>query len=358
MEEDHYQVLGLQSGREGAKYSVADIRKAYRARALVCHPDKRPDDPNAAALFQKIQTAYELLTDETARKAFDEFVRLRDERLSREHQRASDVSSKRRKMMDDLNEREKAFDAQKQKEENDKAEEDRAAKKLREEIARIRAKHAQKSFGFAQSFAEAVKKESKASSGQVLDKEKMLKATWNSLAGCGDYSAERLREIFERFGTVEDVVIRRKGFKKKGSAIIVMGSKAEADAATRCPCGDLSNPLLVLPLLSSTTNSGYQFEDKQAEADNDGELNNIVGAGYHAYEDSVLKKLQKAAEKAKLNKQAQQWSVWIVGSLDPKLLNYNILNSGHWNILLSSKLIISYSMLTHLIIASAFNQPV
>lgn len=65
------------------------------------------------------------------------------------------------------------------------------------------------------------------------------------------------------------------------------------DAATRSHCGDLSNPLLVLPLLSSTTNSGYQFEDKQAEADNDGELNNIVGAGYHAYEDSVLKKLQK-----------------------------------------------------------------
>lgn len=305
MEEDHYQVLGLQSGREGSKLSVVEIRKAYRARALVCHPDKRPDDPNAAALFQKIQTAYELLTDETARKAFDEFVRLRDERLNREHQRASDVSSKRRKMMDELNEREKAFDARKQKEENDKAEEDRAAKKLREEIARIRAKHAQKSFGFAQSFAEATKKETKADSVQSTDKEKMVKTTWNSLAGCDDYSAERLREIFERFGTVEDVVIRRKSLKKKGSAIIVMGSKAEADAATRSHCGDLSNPLLVLPLLSSTTNSGYQFEDKQAEADNDGELNNIVGAGYHAYEDSVLKKLQKAAEKAKLNKQAQ-----------------------------------------------------
>lgn len=50
-------------GWEGSKFSVVEIRKAYRARALVCHPHKRPDDPNAAALFQKIQTAYELLTD-------------------------------------------------------------------------------------------------------------------------------------------------------------------------------------------------------------------------------------------------------------------------------------------------------
>ena len=73
-----------------------------------------------------------------------------------------------------------------------------------------------------------------------------------------------------------------------------MASKSEADVATRSHCGDLSNPLLVLPLLSSTTNSGYNFEDKQVEADNDGELNNIIVTGYHAYEDPVLKKLRKS----------------------------------------------------------------
>eukprot|EP01018_Ginkgo_biloba_P009239 Gb_31915 [translate_table: standard] len=299
--EDHYEVLGLPSGVEGSKLSVVEIRKAYRARALACHPDKRPDDPNAASHFQKIQTAYELLIDETARNAFDEFVRLREERLQRESKKASEISSKRRKMMDDLHEREKAFDQQKQQEEKEKADEERAARKLQEEITRIRAAHAKKIFKFPKPFSEPPKKVPTVDS-EGLDKEKMLKATWNSLDGRGDYSAERLREIFEQFGTVDDIVIRRKGSKKKGSAIIVMASKSEAAVATRSPCGDLSNPLLVLPLLPPVTTSGYQPEDRQAEGDNDQELNNIVGAGYHAYEDTVLKKLQKAAEKARSNK--------------------------------------------------------
>lgn len=56
----------------------------------------------------------------------------------------------------------------------------------------------------------------------------------------------RLREVFEKFGGVEDVVIR--STKKKRSALIVMATKDEAVEATRTLCGDLSNPLLVVPL--------------------------------------------------------------------------------------------------------------
>ncbi|GLJ15851.1 hypothetical protein SUGI_0261560 [Cryptomeria japonica] len=301
--EDHYKILGLPSGKEGAKLGEGEIRKAYRARALVWHPDKRPDDPNAAATFQKIQTAYELLTDKTARKAFDDFLRLREERLQRQQHKVSEVSAKRRKMMDDLTRREREFEIQKQQEDKEKAEEDRAAKKLQEEIARIRALHAQRS---SPAFNFATPQDSKKRPAAAnLEKEKVLKATWNSLEGRGDYSVERLREIFEKFGTVEDIVVRVKNSKKKGSAIIVMGSKEQVDAATRSTCGDISNPLLVLPLLPSATNSGYDPENKQAEAVNDAALNNIVGAGYHEYEDTIIKKLQKAAEKAKSEKQAQ-----------------------------------------------------
>ncbi|KAH9293077.1 hypothetical protein KI387_041718 [Taxus chinensis] len=90
----YYKVLGLPSGKEGAKLTRGEIRKAHRARALTSHPDKRPDDPNAVALFQKIQTAYDLLTDKNARKAFDDFLRLRDERLQRQEHKASEISAK------------------------------------------------------------------------------------------------------------------------------------------------------------------------------------------------------------------------------------------------------------------------
>ena len=47
MEEDMnpYQVLELEGG--GPHVLQAAIRKAYRARALVLHPDKRGNDPVA-----------------------------------------------------------------------------------------------------------------------------------------------------------------------------------------------------------------------------------------------------------------------------------------------------------------------
>lgn len=32
----------------------AAIRKAYRKKALKCHPDKNPDDPKAAELFHQV----------------------------------------------------------------------------------------------------------------------------------------------------------------------------------------------------------------------------------------------------------------------------------------------------------------
>ena len=42
---------------------------------LVKHPDKRRGDPNAAAEFDELQKAYELLTDEQARGAYDDLIK-------------------------------------------------------------------------------------------------------------------------------------------------------------------------------------------------------------------------------------------------------------------------------------------
>ncbi|KAL6146757.1 hypothetical protein ACLB2K_057434 [Fragaria x ananassa] len=73
---DHYEVLGLPTGKEGIKLSEKQITKAYKIRkALQLHPDKRPNDPNANAEFQKLYSSYELLImDPKARKRFDASV--------------------------------------------------------------------------------------------------------------------------------------------------------------------------------------------------------------------------------------------------------------------------------------------
>ena len=51
------------------------VKKAFKKLSLVFHPDKVPSDEKEAAekKFVEISKAYKVLTDEEARKLFDEF---------------------------------------------------------------------------------------------------------------------------------------------------------------------------------------------------------------------------------------------------------------------------------------------
>ncbi|KAK4369826.1 hypothetical protein RND71_009301 [Anisodus tanguticus] len=134
----------LSSGEEGSKLSQNDISKAYRKKALELHPDKRPHDPNAHLNFQKLKTSYNILKDEKHRKLFDDLLRV---------QRQSQQDSKHKTMMSEI------------------------ARKLKEEIARTRAKK-------------------QASAKEILtsvDKKKVLKVSWKKTGE--DYTSQRLRVI-------------------------------------------------------------------------------------------------------------------------------------------------------------------
>ncbi|KAJ0700136.1 putative RNA recognition motif domain, DnaJ domain, RNA-binding domain superfamily [Helianthus annuus] len=287
---DHYVILGLPSGEEGFKLSEKEITKAYRLKALELHPDKRPDDPNAPANFQKLQTSYQVLKDEKARKLFHDLLRVKQQKL----QRQSQQDSKRRRMMSDLEERERSAFAAHDASAKATSEEESIARKLKEEISRIRAMHANNKS--TPTVTATMKKQSgvgeTSNTGPTAaEKEKMLKVSWEK--GGLDYSAQRLRELFETFGEVKDVVIRSQ--KKKGSALVVMATKEAAMAATGTMCGDISNPLLVVPLQPAVATSFPMAREPVVPQRNE----ELVGAGYQAFEDSVLQKLQKAAERQK-----------------------------------------------------------
>uniref|UniRef100_A0A3B5LZH6 DnaJ (Hsp40) homolog, subfamily C, member 17 n=1 Tax=Xiphophorus couchianus TaxID=32473 RepID=A0A3B5LZH6_9TELE len=63
---DLYGLLGI-----GSSATTKEIKKAYRQKALTCHPDKNPDNPKAAELFHQLSQALEVLTDAAAKAAYD-----------------------------------------------------------------------------------------------------------------------------------------------------------------------------------------------------------------------------------------------------------------------------------------------
>jgi len=63
---DHYSALGL-----GSDASLTDIKKAFRQKASLYHPD-RNNAADAAARFRAVQEAYDVLSDDGRRQAYDD----------------------------------------------------------------------------------------------------------------------------------------------------------------------------------------------------------------------------------------------------------------------------------------------
>lgn len=63
---DFYKILNIDQ-----KASLKAIKSAYRQLALKYHPDHNPDNPKAAAMFNEIREAYEVLSSAQLRKNYD-----------------------------------------------------------------------------------------------------------------------------------------------------------------------------------------------------------------------------------------------------------------------------------------------
>ncbi|KAI4470633.1 dnaj subfamily c member 17 [Holotrichia oblita] len=250
-EEDLYQILEVDHNS-----SINDIKKAYRKKALKLHPDKNPDNPNAASEFHKLSKVLEILTDESARRAYDKVLKAREEAALRHRQ----LDSKRRSLK----------------------------KILRlEEIERLRKEGSKQVEEEILLITKQIHRESEQIK-EVWDSSKhRIKIKWKTMKNDpsnGGYTQQLLHKFLSKYGDINVLVVSS---KKTGSALVEFNSKRGAEMAVQLEKGLATNPLemewLNKPVSSSTpTSSTIKNTD---------------------YESLVLMKMRQAEERKRLIQQ-------------------------------------------------------
>ena len=297
--ENPYAVLGLpqDAGASDAPGFDAELRKAYRKKALLFHPDKNVNKPAAereaaAASYERVRRAFALLGDAAARRAFDELEEARREREAR----LGEQTAKRRRMVEELERRERdAFTAA-------AAEASLAEKKARlaRELERLRRERTRE--------APADGRPSTSAPSAALDSQdeaRTIRVSWRVPDGDdGDiHSADSLRRVFEKFGAVEDVVRRVK--KGKGSALVQMANRADAVKASRrtLALGDAMQSPLAASLLVPEPAACSGGRPVVAGATGGAGAGSGVAAGVmnsRDFENVVLAKMRRAAERRRM----------------------------------------------------------
>ena len=68
MKRDYYEILGVDRSATGS-----ELKKAFKRLAIKYHPDKNPGNKEAEDKFKEAAEAYEVLSDQQKRTAYDQF---------------------------------------------------------------------------------------------------------------------------------------------------------------------------------------------------------------------------------------------------------------------------------------------
>ncbi|KAJ4939022.1 hypothetical protein JOQ06_028485 [Pogonophryne albipinna] len=222
-----------------------EIKKAYRQKALTCHPDKNPDNPKAVELFHQLSQALEVLTDAPAKAAYDKICAAKKQAEER-HRKLDD---KRKKIKLDLESREQQAEAQTQDEAFN-------TRTLEEEIARLREEGSRQLEEEQRLIREQIRRERetqqtgsytisgvvKCSKTNVTPK---LKLKWKCKKDDqtnGGYSQDILFRLLQKYGDVSNVIVSS---KKKGSAVVEFATVRAAELAAKNESGLSENPLKI-----------------------------------------------------------------------------------------------------------------
>ena len=276
----------------------SEIKKAYRKKALKCHPDKNPDNPKAKELFQQLSDALEILTDPKAKAAYDTTLKAKEQARIRHKQ----LDAKRRKLKEDLEEREKAFrgkSAQKSAQDSKISNEARllneierlrkeGSNTLREEQETMRKLILQERTGGFLS-----KNDNEQTSTTASTNTPQVKVRWSSTES---YDEEKLKNIFGKFGKLLTVVVLKK------CSLIEFSDQNDAEDAYEHVKKSIPN--LQIEWVSKSNSKASESKPKAhivAPSSSSNIINPQTGrtnnssASFFDFEADILKKLSQAA---------------------------------------------------------------
>ncbi|CAK1543131.1 unnamed protein product [Leptosia nina] len=256
----------------------SEIKKAYRKKALQCHPDKNPDDPKAAETFHELSRALEILTDKSARNAYDKVLKAKEAAKLRH----KELDSKRQKLKEDLERREKEANSSSKTNLTDE-------QKLAAEIERLQREGSRLLLEEQQRVKEEIKRTMGRLSEPVWDSSlNRIKIKWNASKediNNGGYDEVNLRQFFKKYGEIAALIVSP---KKKGSALVEFTTKEASEMAVEYEKGLPDNPLTLKwindrPIVTTKKD----VNEPSLVSDRD-------------YESIVLTKMRQAAERQRL----------------------------------------------------------
>ncbi|XP_058792274.1 dnaJ homolog subfamily C member 17 [Phymastichus coffea] len=237
MKLDLYEIIGIASTA-----TVEEIKKAYRKQALKCHPDKNPDNPKAAEEFRQLTKVLEVLTDVSARAAYDKILNAKTQAKLR----VKELDARHKKFKDNLEAREQAFE---QSQSSNYAPSKSDEQRLKAELERLKKEGSklveEENERLRQKVLEEIQKRTEEIYGEDACR---VKISWKVNADDetnGGYNHDNLSKMLSKHGDISVLVVSS---AKKGRALVEFTTKTAAESAITIERGLITNPLKLIGL--------------------------------------------------------------------------------------------------------------
>lgn len=274
-ERDLYELMGVHPS-----CTIQEIKRAYRKKALSCHPDKHPDDPRAVETFRELSKVLEILTDISARTAYDKLQAAKQQTKAR----IREFDAKRKKFKNDLEAREEAYrstlntrydiktEKQRLQAEIERLEKE-GSKLVEEEVAFVRNK-------ILEEYGESEKSTKRSDSSPAHRRVKIKWKVNGNDPENGGYNEDNLHRILQKYGDISVLVVSS---TKKGRAMVEFNNESAAETSVLVETGFAENPLVLQGLWEDTKKKFSSTKDIFCKEDYGNKI-------FPAYESSDSKK--------------------------------------------------------------------